>query len=206
MLTGVGALATLAVPHSIAGVLACTSALGVLLRHRSGVSPVTAIPPAVLLGSAFLANRLWNLVAGVSLDTSERDDLTSLIYANWRLFWPDGLSPGMFISTREGHFVALLGFMCVGVVGYRLQQENVPQRALAMGLLVTARLTSINFARPLAFPIPPRYGASLIPLALLLFANPRSRWIYRGVLLCSAAAAVTVVWRTGHLIVQVPAS
>ncbi len=216
LLLGVTGLAvTLTIPHAIAAVLASAIALGwILLKSRGWRSAI--LSPAILLVGAVIGPRVWTLVqdfmGGASYGVLSSDGLLGslsklnwgLIQTNYKLFWPDGMDPGAFTSPHDAVFAGVLGMCSVALVGYWiLQDKELPQKAFALGL-IPASLTSIYFAVVLSYPVPPRYGASVLPLAFLLFCRPGSGWVYKTLLAALAVAALVMAWTTSYIVGDLP--
>jgi len=213
-LASVAVGAVLFIPQSIAVLTVAAVALAVLIwwpsrqYWKAGVAAVALTIPAVI------TFKLWDFL--VSFRES-RPDLTSDVVPiaddrfwvdardNWDLFWPSGFSPGPMLSPVESQFAVILGLVSAVLAGFWiLQKKELPQKALALGLVIGGPVMGIWFAYTLPFSVPSRYGATLIPVALVLLARTSSGGIYRALSFGLAVASLIMSWSTGYMVDDVP--
>ena len=99
------------------------------------------------------------------------------------------------LDAQSNQVAHLLGYVLVGFLGYWLLVRRMPvQRAIAFGIAVAAPLAGAAMAVRFDYPVPTRYGASLLALVLFLLAvRRRPAWL-SWVLIGLTTSLVFVTW------------
>jgi hypothetical protein len=201
--------AVLVVPHTLVAVAMCYIALAThwgwraLRRVRLPRRAWAVVIAAPLLAVA--AHEVWDLVADARAtayppDTNpsgqteipdpRSDSLLRTLFEEWWQFWPGGLSgDDVGFSAWEVFASTAAVLLSAGAIGVALLSANPSPlaRALAIGVVVGAPITAWIAARMFPFDLPPRYGASVIGIALLIVALTVARRPSRPLLALSVA-------------------
>jgi hypothetical protein len=211
-LAGLGAalalFSVLTVPHAVVGVMIVSGAVAGAAAFRRG----RWVPAALVLGllaAAAVGYQSWTrLVAARTVDYGDSvntgaisqlgDNATASsvqqLLGQWFHFWPgsfygDPLGYGPW-EMFAGNAATYLAFGAIGAVVLGAGTDR-RTRALAVSLLVVSPLAAWGADIYFSFPVPPRYGSSVIGIACLVAAfGIRDRVVAHVVLVAVAAAFV----------------
>ncbi len=184
-------LAIMVVPHALVAVLIAYLALGMQWASRLFRD---ARPPRraliVLAGPvlALCAYKAWDAIviarttpfpASVNFSAVTHfadprgSSLITPLFTQWWHFWPNSLVGDSLVYGNWENVVGIGAVMLAAAgVGAALLNEraNPFARWLALGLIVGAPLGAWAFERTFAYPVPVRYGSSIIGVSLLVLA------------------------------------
>ena len=199
---GLGVLAGLTLPHALAGVAAVSLALLLGSLHRRPRGRRIALFAVALGGANVLTYLGWTAlvsaraVGPTAAQPSEPPEgLVNALISNWDLFLPRFLGEVAAATPLQVQASRAAAYMTLGFMGFWLLRGGMPtQRAVAMGTAAAAPLLAVVMALQFNFPVPTRYGASLLALMLYLLAVPGTpRWVRAAVGLLTTLV-VAIAW------------
>ena len=208
-----GVLIGLTLPHALVAVAAACIGLLFSAFHRRPWSRRIVAFSAVLGLSNSATYVAWSRAASAwavgptaPQPTNPPEGLLAALQDNWDLFLPRQLAEVAFLSPVQTQAAKASSYLVLALLGAWLLQRTLPiPRAVAFGLVLAAPLFPVIAALELDFPVPPRYGASILGMALFLVAFTRSPVWFRIFLLVLAGALAVVAWRsTGSYLYLAP--